>query len=79
MPRVYADLPKFKRIHQALMETARQHQVTIREIDKTLSVNRTTKEKAELEQLRRQCTDSLKRQLDVTASFGKKIASGRNK
>ena len=69
MPRIYADLPKFKRVHQALMETARQYDVAIREIDKALAGNRTASEKAALKRLRKRSEAIKKKHLDTIRSF----------
>jgi len=70
MPRIYSDIPKFKRIHRALIESVRIHDEIRREIDTSLkSSSRTKKEKELLRHLKRECERLRKESGDLTSSF----------
>lgn len=69
MPRIYADLPKFKRIHQALMEAARQMDVALSEIDKALGGPRTEADRETLTALRQRTSQLRQQHLDMTRGF----------
>lgn len=65
MPRIYADLPRFKRIHQALMEAARRNDAVMQEIDNALACRRSSTEQETLHSLRSEC-EALRQQYPAT-------------
>ena len=76
MARIYADIPKFKRIEAALREVAGAQQRAIADLDKALSARRTEQEAGTLGQLRERCRTMRQESIDLLLWFHDQIAAG---
>lgn len=73
MNRIYADIPKFKRIHQALVETARQNDAVIKEIEKSLTGPRSVQERELLGDLRNECVSLKQLYIETVEAFAASV------
>lgn len=77
MKRIYADIPKFKRVHHALVQTVKQNDLALKEIESSLAGPRSAKEQRQLEGLREELLTLKQLYIEAADSFVAGFKSSR--
>ena len=77
MARIYADIPKFKRVEAALRGVAVGEKGVIAEIDRALSAQRTKGEREVLNRLRDRCSSMLQDCINLLIWFNDELVASK--